>query len=259
MTNNEAEVILNLKGNYDLDKLKKQYQKITKKYQQETPSNLSEDKKKNMQVINRAYEILKDYLKKNRVGSVNSKTFNNSLINYSYSNKIKSTRYKEESPKRPKRVGKVNIFESLIRIERENVEQLKVLYQLEINNPAIKLCDEYMEKLKKLDRQIFKYIDLEVEELLKEIRILQNKTINVAHNDYLEKLKCFYSKETRDLYFDEWKLNGKNISNEKDISLKINMFLSIINKAEKHEEKLYLNNIKNDYSLKIEDEKKRRM
>lgn len=93
MTKTEAEVILNLEGNYDSDLLRKQYHNMAKKYHPDIKSNLSDyEKNIRMQEINSAYEYLKNYISNNKTGSASSKT-NNRRTHYSYRSTNRTTSY----------------------------------------------------------------------------------------------------------------------------------------------------------------------
>lgn len=264
MTKNEAEVILNLEGNYDSDLLRKQYYKMAKKYHPDINSNLSDDEKtKNMQEINSAYEYLKQYLNNNGVGNVSRNSSNNRWTHYSYyyrsTNRTTNYSYNTTGSKYYSEKQHFNreegspfsyfIFKKTLMEEIRSIDILKRKYQLENNEYAINMCEIYILKLQKYNELIFNIANLDESGFLFEINEIQNRTIMDVHKDYKERLNYFYSEKAKKLYFEKWKLNKDNILNLKKMELKIQSFLEIINevnKVEKQEKGMYLNSIKNE-------------
>lgn len=262
MTKSEAEIVLELKGSYDSNILRKQYLEMAKRYHPDKISNLSNDEKtRRMQDINAAYDFLKAYLKKNKVASVkvsNSNSTNTNTNKYSYKTNTNTSNsnyyYKRSYEECFRNVEYLfdikHIIQKIIDIEIQGIKELKESYKTKDNVFAIMLCDDYIEKIKELkDRYLNIYKSAEAKCFLDELFFLQQHTIHIWHKNHMKIVNNFYSERARKMYLHDIVVNRTKINEMKKIVPMIQAFLEIINKAndlEKKEKDLYLENIKNE-------------
>ena len=246
MKKSEAINILGLKGEFDLDTLKKQYRKMSLKYHPDIPSDLTEDEKTiKMQEVNAAYEILKEYLKTNKRGFARKvNPDKSSWADYDPFNSPYDWDEKaEETTKKYKK--RKEAYEELKRKVGSAIAEGK-LFKIACSDDERgfkeSLWNEYIKKLIELEARISKD-DIEDITFDEELEKIKNSLILDENEKFKKRINHFFAKDKiASLFEQKWEEIKLNIFSADTISILIDMYVSFINDFELLEKQE-----KNDY------------